>query len=1025
MRAAIALAILFAGLPRADAAFVHAVTCGSPIDLPSEGVLFLADQEYDGQNGWGAIGGLPHEPTSEQLEFALIDRDTIDTYIYAQQRIGPDSYLFEVDNGSYELSIHLAGFQRDGEGTGVMTIVAEAETLFADFDLNADVGKARLCELRAPVDVADGLLEIDFHDSRGDHDISAIALRTPGNPGPPAAPSGLDAVDSFGGVLLRWDRNTVPDLAGYAVLQLTSTGWQEVAERIIPMAVVPTDTTTRYGIVAFDLHGELSDTTFSADVGPRSPTLSPLPEYEILVSPAALRLLDEDVFADTEVFGTLIVDAIPRNNVGLSYRGKSSRDAPKKSWNIDLGNAAPVHGTDRLVLKATFPDPTIQRELLMADLLEQAALPHSITFPFRLVTNGEYSGVYIDIERLDENFLARIGRSAGTFYRSYNTLEPLGDLDSYVASFEVASGADHWDRRELIDLAETLDRLPDEDLRPWLERNIDIDGIVELYCRYIWGGSEDWLGDDHFLHHDAGDSLWRMIPWDLHETFEIADVALDLVYATAESPNGIGRYNHLIDRVLHVPSLRRRYFERLRELTAGPLSAASIAAIFSARTTQIGEDTDRDVQKRPREIMSQYQDAIAEVHQFITEREIEVLAQLDELEPPEHVLVQISELEPAPDGQNVVGIELLNLADRPVDLTDFYLSDERAQTLKWPVDSTRITAAERTTIALSTPVPVGGWIGLSRDLGGSAMVDSVQLPPALHPARGFGRYPDTGGRWRLLDDRSMGAPNTWTNPIALALEMSPRHFALGDPVFLRVETTNAPASYRMNGELQLFVTTLEGISLFGGSVFETPLSLPSGSTRVRQGSLTIPGSFEPGGYRAEMRFVIDSDDILASAEAELFITGDGPGTLVVNELMASNDTTIADEWGEFDDWVELYNDTDTSIPLDSLYLSDDLKDEPFKWALPALDIAPRDHLIIWCDGEPAQGTRHADFKLGSDGEEIAITMRGPGDEPILIDWIVFGPQTSDVSYGRYPDGLESLVTLDAASPDGVNLYVPR
>ncbi len=1025
MKTMIALTLLCICLPSARAEVIHALTCGSPVDLPSEGVLFVADQVYDGQNGWGAVGGQAHEPTSEQLEFTLIDRDTIDAFIYAQQRVGPDSYLFEIDNGSYELSIHLAGFQRDGEGTGILTIVAEAETLFADFDLSAEAGKARICELRAPIDVADGLLEIDFHDSRGDHDISAIALRTPGDPGPPAAPTGLDAVDSYGGVLLRWDRNTEPDLAGYAVLQLTASGWQEVTERVIPVTVVPTDTTTRYGVVAFDVHGELSDTTFSALVGPRSPALSPLPEYEILVSPASLQILDEDVFADTEVFGTLIVDAIPRANVGLSYRGKSSRDAPKKSWNVDLGNAAPVHGVDRLVLKATFPDATIQRELLMADLLAQAALPHSTTFPFRLSTNGEYSGVYLDIERLDESFLARIGRSAGTFYRSFNTLEPLNDLDSYVASFEIASGADHWDRRELIDLAETLDRLPDEDLRPWLEENIDIDGIIELYCHYIWGGSEDWLGDDHFLHHDAGDSLWRMIPWDLHETFEISDVALDLVYATAESPNGIGRYNHVVDRILHVPSLRRRYFERLRELTAGPLSAASVATAFSVRTAEISEDVDRDVQKRPRELLSQYQNAIAEVHRFITEREVEVFAQLDELEPPEHVLVQISEIEPAPDGLSVIGVELLNLADRPFDLTDFYLSDDRAQALKWPVASTQIAAAGRATLTLTTPVPVGGWIGLARDLGVAAMVDSVPLPPALHPARGFGRYPDTGGRWRLLDGRSMGAPNTWTNPISLTLEMTTRHFVPGDDVFLRVETSSAPGGYRMNGELQLFVSTLEGITLFGGSVFETPLSLPSGSTRVRQGSLTIPGSFDPGGYRAEMRFVIDGDDILAFAEAELFITGDGPATLVVNELMASNDTTTADEWGEFDDWVELYNDTDASISLDSLYLSDDIKDQPFRWALPPAIIAPRDHLLLWCDGQPGQGPLHASFKLDGTGEEVAITMRGPSDEPIVIDWIVFAQQTSDVSFGRYPDGLESRVTLDTASPGETNLYLPR
>ena len=47
------------------------------------------------------------------------------------------------------------------------------------------------------------------------------------------------------------------------------------------------------------------------------------------------------------------------------------------------------------------------------------------------------------------------------------------------------------------------------------------------------------------------------------------------------------------------------------------------------------------------------------------------------------------------------------------------------------------------------------------------------------------------------------------------------------------------------------------------------------------------------------------------------------GDLVINEIMASNDQTIADEFGEFDDWIEIYNNGNQSINLFGYHLSDD------------------------------------------------------------------------------------------------------
>jgi hypothetical protein len=50
--------------------------------------------------------------------------------------------------------------------------------------------------------------------------------------------------------------------------------------------------------------------------------------------------------------------------------------------------------------------------------------------------------------------------------------------------------------------------------------------------------------------------------------------------------------------------------------------------------------------------------------------------------------------------------------------------------------------------------------------------------------------------------------------------------------------------------------------------------------------------------------------IVAAALTVFAAAGDvarGQGTIRINEVMASNDTRVADPQGEYDDWIELYN----------------------------------------------------------------------------------------------------------------------
>ena len=146
--------------------------------------------------------------------------------------------------------------------------------------------------------------------------------------------------------------------------------------------------------------------------------------------------------------------------------------------------------------------------------------------------------------------------------------------------------------------------------------------------------------------------------------------------------------------------------------------------------------------------------------------------------------------------------------------------------------------------------------------------------------------------------------------------------------------------------------------------------------------------------------------------------------LVINEFMASNSSSTADPQGQYDDWIEIYNYGRGAVYVGGMYLTDNLS-SPTKWQIPDTNpsqavIPAQGYLIIWADNDTSDAGLHASFKLDADGEEIALF---DSDGATLIDSITFGEQTTDMSYGRYPDGGEYLQPFVSPSPAAVNVGV--
>ena len=141
-------------------------------------------------------------------------------------------------------------------------------------------------------------------------------------------------------------------------------------------------------------------------------------------------------------------------------------------------------------------------------------------------------------------------------------------------------------------------------------------------------------------------------------------------------------------------------------------------------------------------------------------------------------------------------------------------------------------------------------------------------------------------------------------------------------------------------------------------------------------------------------------------------------TLVINELMASNSSTIQDESGSFPDWIEIYNTTQNEISLNGYFLTDDLSN-PDKWAFPDTTIAAKGFLLIWADDDEKEGPMHASFNLSKSGEDAGLYKQN-GSNFEAVNTLTFGEQTTDISYGRDKDGSSEFVFISNPTPGASN-----
>ncbi len=292
-------------------------------------------------------------------------------------------------------------------------------------------------------------------------------------------------------------------------------------------------------------------------------------------------------------------------------RGASSASYPKTSLTLDFGEdklttEAWGHGPRKhLILTSTFDDNSYIRQklsyLLWEAMAEDATVPRMVpkTFFTVLYLNGEYQGLYLGSDRIDDEFVEDAGFSGeGPLYKaiSHDANFWLTDASGWPKSwlgigYEKKEGnPDDWtDLDALVSFTGSVSPEVFEADGPDV---LEIDAFIDWYIWAVVLLAEDTAGKNSYLYQDLDTGIWHPSPWDINHS-------LGQNWYTARTSStsmNTYRWNNRVfvllqDNPAMLDRLRARYWQ-LR--TAGALAPDALEGQVDELFDALGPNITRD-----------------------------------------------------------------------------------------------------------------------------------------------------------------------------------------------------------------------------------------------------------------------------------------------------------------------------------------------------------------------------------------------------------------------------------------------
>lgn len=278
---------------------------------------------------------------------------------------------------------------------------------------------------------------------------------------------------------------------------------------------------------------------------------------------------------DTNIYipASILIDSISLDSIGVRLKGNSTYGHPglKKPVKLSFDKFIPNQAFDKLKqlnLHNGYFDPTMMREKLMLDFLNEKGIPAPRCTYAEVYFNGDYIGLFKIVEEVDKKFLkTHFGNNDGNLFKGdpSGTLEWKGGAQwDYYSDYDLKTNEKENDWDDLVHFIDVLNNSAMADFKRNTGRVFNASPFIRAWAAnnlFVNLDSYFFLPHNYYLYHNESSGQFEWITWDVSVSFGVFPLfsekrseTLDILYLPVQ------RHKHpLTYNMLETEDYRKEY----------------------------------------------------------------------------------------------------------------------------------------------------------------------------------------------------------------------------------------------------------------------------------------------------------------------------------------------------------------------------------------------------------------------------------------------------------------------------------
>ncbi len=284
------------------------------------------------------------------------------------------------------------------------------------------------------------------------------------------------------------------------------------------------------------------------------------------------------IFVDGNMRDTL-------QQVGIRLRGNTSLQAQKKSFKFSFNefvSGRKYQGVKKINLRGSHNDPTMVREKLFYDVWNKTDMPHRRIAFVKFYLNGEYRGLYSNVEEIDKEWLEdAFGVDTGNLYKcTYPAdLNYMGDNQAtYKAimnnpeerAYDLSTNETEDDYSRLVQLIATLNQPVDAAFGEHISAILNVQSVLKSFALDIATGNWDdyfYNKNNYYLYDNPATGKFEFFTFDTDNTFGVDWLGKDWAKRNCLSWQKSGEPRPLATKLLAVPAFKNQFIHYLDSIS--------------------------------------------------------------------------------------------------------------------------------------------------------------------------------------------------------------------------------------------------------------------------------------------------------------------------------------------------------------------------------------------------------------------------------------------------------------------------